>query len=181
MAQATKSRSRKSASPNGSKPNASAAAGKTQKKRSPAKRSSSNAGRAKSNAGRAKSASSGAAKSRSSSSSARRNGAAALPAAAVERTKSAGHALAEAAAKAKTPLIAGGTAIAGAAAGAAMKARLGRKRSKNPIKRIRQSVPKSAAKLDLKSVQSAAERVSAYGRQASDIAGAMEKSRKKNG
>jgi hypothetical protein len=42
------------------------------------------------------------------------------------------------------------------------------------------SIPKSAAKLDLKSVQTAGERISAYGRQASEIAAAMEKTRKKN-
>jgi len=59
-----------------------------------------------------------------------------------------------------------------------MKNRLNLKRSKNPIKRIRGM---STPKVDLKSVQSAAEKVSVYGRQASDIAAAMEKTQKKNG
>ena len=36
------------------------------------------------------------------------------------------------------------------------------------------------SKVDLDSVKSAAERVSAYGQQASDIAAAVEKTRKKN-
>ena len=178
MAQATKQRSRKTPSANGSKPKAStkSTAKKTQGKRSPAKQSSAGARKSKSTGA-------GASRSRSSSgsSSAKSNGAAAIPSAAVERTKSAGRVVADAAAKAKTPLIAGGTAIAGAAAGVAMKNRLGLKRSKNPFKRMgKSSLTKSAAKLDLKSVQSAAERVSAYGRQASDIAAAMEKTRKKN-
>jgi hypothetical protein len=84
------------------------------------------------------------------------------------------------------PLIAGGTALVGAAAGALIKDRLGVKRSKNPLKRLSSpSLPKAARKLDLGkldigTVKSAAEQVSAYGQQASDIAGAVEKTRKKN-
>jgi hypothetical protein len=42
------------------------------------------------------------------------------------------------------------------------------------------TVPRSAAKLDLDAVKSAAERVSVYGQQASDIVGAIEKTRKEN-
>ena len=172
MAQATKSTRRKSPSANGSKPKASAAGKKT----SAARKKTSASGR------KAQTKRASAKPSRSRSASAKSNGAATLPEAAVKKTKSAGHAVAEAAAKAKTPLIAGGTAIAGVAAGAAMKSRMGLKRSKNPIKRMKgMTIPKSAAKLDLKSVQAAGERVSAYGRQASEIAAAMEKTRKKNG
>jgi len=103
---------------------------------------------------------------------------------AVDKTRSAGHAVADAASKAKTPLIAGGTAIAGAAAGVVIKDRLGIKRSKNPLKRMggmsMPSLPKSATKLDLDTVKKTAERVSAYGQQASDLAAAVEKTRKKN-
>ena len=96
---------------------------------------------------------------------------------AVEQTKSAGATIADAAGKAKTPLIAGGTALLGLAAGAAISGRLSAK-SKNPIKRMRGA---SLPKLDLDKVKLAADRVSAYGQQASDIAAAAEKTRKKNG
>ena len=74
----------------------------------------------------------------------------------------------------------------GAAAGAVVKDRLAANRSNNPLKRLRGvSMPKTAtkldlSKLDLETVKSAAERVSAYGQQASDIAAAVEKTRKKN-
>ena len=110
---------------------------------------------------------------------------------ALDRGKAAGHAVAEVASKARTPLIAGGTAIAGAAAGVLIKDRLAANRlaanqSKNPLTRLRGvSIPNPVAnldlsKVDLDSVKSAAERVSAYGQQASDIAAAVEKTRKKN-
>ena len=96
---------------------------------------------------------------------------------AVEQTKSAGATIADAAGKAKTPLIAGGTALLGLVAGAAINGRLSGK-SKNPIKRMRGA---SLPKLDMDKVKVAADRVSAYGQQASDIAAAVEKTRKKNG
>lgn len=105
---------------------------------------------------------------------------------ALDRGKAAGHAVAEAASKARTPLIAGGTAIAGAAAGVLIKDRLAANHSRNPFARLRGvSIPNPVAnldlsKVDLDSVKSAAERVSAYGQQASDIAAAVEKTRKKN-
>ncbi len=103
-----------------------------------------------------------------------------------DRGKAAGHAVAEAASKARTPLLAGGTAIAGAAAGVLIKDRLTANQSKSPLTRLRGvSIPNPVAnldlsKVDLDSVKSAAERVSAYGQQASDIAAAVEKTRKKN-
>ena len=88
-------------------------------------------------------------------------------------------AVADLASKAKVPLIAGGTAIVGAAAGVVLKDRLGAGKSRNPLNRLGgMSMPKSVAKLDLATVKSAADRVSAYGQQASDIAGAIEKTRK---
>ncbi len=106
---------------------------------------------------------------------------------AIDKTKVAGHAAAEAASKAKLPLIAGGTALVGAAAGVVIKDRLGGKRSKNPLRHLPvASMLKPAAnlnlgKLDVGKVKSVAERVSAYGQQASDIASAVEKTQKKNG
>jgi hypothetical protein len=68
--------------------------------------------------------------------------------------------------------------VLGAAAGAAIHDRLSGK-SKNPLNRI--SISKAVTKVDLDAVKSAADRVSAYGQQASDIAAAVEKTRKKNG
>jgi hypothetical protein len=77
-------------------------------------------------------------------------------------------------------------ALAGAAAGAVVRSRMSANHSRNPLARLRGvSMPKPAAKLDLDKLdldrlKSAAERVSAYGQQASDIVGAIEKTRKKN-
>ena len=68
--------------------------------------------------------------------------------------------------------------------GAVVKDRLDSSSSKGPLKRLRgSSLAKPAAnlsKLDLDTVKSAAERVSSYGQQASDVANAIEKTRKKN-
>jgi hypothetical protein len=67
-----------------------------------------------------------------------------------------------------------------------VKDRVAANRSNNPLKRLRGvSMPKPVrkldlSKLDLDTVQSAAERVSVYGQRASDIAAAAEKTRKKN-
>lgn len=114
-----------------------------------------------------------------------RTGAESVTTTALDKTKAAGHAVAEAASKAKTPLIAGGTALAGAAAGAVLRDRLATKRSKNPLKRLRGvSMPRPASKmdlgkLDLNTVKSMADRVSAYGQRASDIAAAVEQTRNK--
>ena len=117
-------------------------------------------------------------KSRSTGQS--RNGAKSFKDTVVDGTKGGGRAVADVASKAKVPLIAGGTAIVGAAAGVVLKDRLASK-SKNPLNRLgAMSMPKSVTKLDLDTVKSAADRVSAYGQQASDIAGAIEKTRKKN-
>ena len=84
----------------------------------------------------------------------------------------------------RRPLIAGGTALAGAAVGVVVKDRLDASGSKSPLKRLRaSSIAKPAAslgKVDLDTVRAVAERVSAYGQQASDIAAAVEKTRKKN-
>ena len=99
----------------------------------------------------------------------------------VDETKARGRAVADVAARAKVPLVAGGAAIVGAAAGVVLKDRLGASKSNNPLKRLHgMSLPKSVAKLDLDTVKSAADRVSAYGQQASDIAGVIQKTREKN-
>lgn len=104
---------------------------------------------------------------------------------AVEKAGDAAHAVSDAASKAKTPLIAAGTALVGVAAGAVIRDRLGSKRSNNPLNRLRSvSLPKPAklnlGEIDLDKIKSAAERVNAYSQQASDLATAMEKTRKKH-
>jgi hypothetical protein len=116
-------------------------------------------------------------KKRSTSSSQSKSNAEGIKHTAVEQTKSAAATVADTAGKAKTPLIAGGTALLGVAAGAVINGRLSGK-SRNPIKRLRGA---SMPKLDLDTVKLAADRLSAYGQQASDIAAAVEKTRKKNG
>jgi hypothetical protein len=176
MAQATRSRSTNKGSTNRSGPKASKKGGK----RSTSQRGSANGSQAKSTTQpRSKSRSRSKPKSRSTGQS--RNGAESFKHTVVDGTKAGGRAVADAAAKAKIPLIAGGTAIVGVAAGVVLKDRLGASKSKNPLNRLGgMSMPKSAAKLDLDTVKSAADRLSAYGQQASDIAGAIEKTRKKN-
>ena len=99
--------------------------------------------------------------------------------------KPAGRTMAAAASKAKTPLIAGGAALAGGAAAFLVKQRA--TASKGPMQRLRRvSLPKPNGKLDLSKVdlgtiKSTAERVSAFGQQAADVAAAAEKARKKHG
>lgn len=110
-----------------------------------------------------------------------RNGAGSV-ADAVDKAKTTGRTVAEAASKARTPLIAGGTALAGAAVGAVMKSRLGAGSGrKNPLKRLGGSKPISKlGKFDIDTVKTVASQMKAYGQQASDIADAVEKTRKKN-
>lgn len=143
-----------------------------------------NGSKAKTSASRARSSSTST-KRRSSQSKPRaqsKNGAGSVKDTAVERTKAAGHAIAGAASKAKTPLIAGGTALAGAAVGAVVKDRVDS--SKGPLKRLRSSSlakpAKNLGKLDAGRVKSVADRVTTYGQRASDIASAVEKTSKKN-
>ena len=148
----------------------------TSRNGSPAKSSSAGKGSASKRSTRSSSPNSGS-KKRSTSSSQQKSNVEAIKDTAVEQTKSAGATIADAAGKAKTPLIAGGTALLGVAAGTAISGRLSGK-SRNPITRLRGA---SMPKLDLDTVKLAADRVSAYGQQASDIAAAVEKTRKKNG
>ena len=156
----TKTTSKRSTSRNGSRATSSSA-GKGSASKRPTRSSSTNSR----------------SKKRSTSSSQNKSNVEAIKDTAVDQTKSAGATIADAAGKAKTPLIAGGTALLGVAAGAVINGRLSGK-SRNPIKRMRGA---SMPKLDLDMVKLAADRVSAYGQQASDIAAAAEKTRKKNG
>ena len=189
MAQTAKTTRKKAPSRNGSS-SASSRARKSGSTKRPSSRASSNG-----TASRTRKPASTSAKKKSGSTSARskpqsnaqsRNGLASAPGVAVEKAKGAAHAISNAASKAKTPLVVGGTALVGAAAGAVVKDRLGKKRSRNPLNRLRGvSLPKPTTKLnlselDLDKVKRTGERVSAYGQQASDIATAMEKTRKKN-
>ena len=178
MAQTTRSRSTNKGSTSRSGPKASKKGGAAN--RSTSKQGSANGSQATSTAQRrSKSQSRARPKSRSTGQS--RNGAKSFKDTVVDGTKAGGRAVADVASKAKVPLIAGGTAIVGAAAGVALKDRLGASKSKNPLNRLgAMSMPKSVTKLDLDTVKSAADRVSAYGQQASDIAGAIETTRKKN-
>ena len=169
----TKTQSKRSTSSNGSR-----AKSASSRKSSTTKRSTSNRGSAN---GRRTQASSSRSRPKSTSNARSKGNAEAIKDTAVDRAKSAGQTISTAAGKAKTPLIAGGTALLGVAAGAAVSGRLSG-RSKGPIKRIRgASIPKAVTRIDLDTVKSAADRVSAYGQQASDIAAAVEKTRKKNG
>jgi hypothetical protein len=87
----------------------------------------------------------------------------------VAGTKAAGRAAAAGASRAKTPLIAGGVAIAGLAGGVAVKNRAGSGRRRSPGRRL--------AELDLDSVAAAARRVSTLGQQVADIATAVQAAR----
>jgi hypothetical protein len=96
---------------------------------------------------------------------------------------SAGETVAEAASKAKTPLIAGGAAVAGAVGGVLVKNRINA--SRGPMQKLRRvSLPRPSRaltrKFDLGTVRSTAERVGSLSQQAADIAAAAEKTRKKN-
>jgi hypothetical protein len=177
MAQATKSRG-KSSPGNGSRATSGS------KKTAASKRSRSGAKRTSSKRDSAQAKRSGASRpqARTQSTSGGRNGAADIKDTAIDRTKAVGHAVAGAASRAKTPLIVGGTALAGAAAAAVIKDRRDAHRSRGPLKLLGSvSVPKlDMRELDLGTVKSVADRVSAYGQRASDIAAAVEKTRNNN-
>jgi len=87
------------------------------------------------------------------------------------------------ASKAKTPLLAGGAALAGVAGGVALKSR---NQNRRPIKRLNSvSLPKSLknidlSKVDLGSITEAARQVRAIGEQVGDVADAADKTRKKH-
>ena len=96
---------------------------------------------------------------------------------AIKRT---GEKAASLASKAKTPLVAGGAALAGVAGVAvAIKSRAN---SRGPLKKRLNgaSVPKSIKKIDADTIKSAARRAESVGHQIGDIAEAAAKTRKKN-
>ena len=188
MAQTTTKTRKKAPSRNGSSSGSSSSSKSGSAKRSSSRTSSNgSASRTRKPAStRAKTSGSTSARSKPRASAQSRNGSGSVPDTAVEKAKGAAHVISEAASKAKTPLIVGGTALVGVAAGAVVKDRFGKKRSKNPLNRLRGVSLREADdqaelnELDLDKVKSTAERVSAYGQQASDIATAVQKTRKKN-
>ena len=179
MAQSTKTKSSNSRSDTRQK--ATGSSRSTSAKRS----NSTSSSRRSSNGSRAKGASASRSRSRAQSRSAQnRNGAGSIADTAIDKAKTSGRAVADAAAKAKTPLIAGATALVGAAGGAVIKSRLGAGNSKkSPLKRLggsKQMAKLDLGKLDLDTVKTLATQMKVYGQQASDIADAVEKTRKKN-
>ncbi len=187
MAQSTKTKSSNGRS--NTRQKATGSSRSTSAKRSNSTSSSrkgSNGSRAKgSNGSRAKGASASRSRSRAQSRSAQNrngNGAGSIADTAIDKAKTSGRAVAGAAAKAKTPLIAGATALVGAAGGAVIKSRLEVGNSKkSPLKRLGGSKQMAKlGKLDLDTVKTLATQMKAYSQQASDIADAVEKTRKKN-
>jgi hypothetical protein len=82
------------------------------------------------------------------------------------------------ASKAKTPIVAGGAALAGIAGGVALKSRT---ESKRPTKRFRSvQLPKSVRNIDLQQVIDAGRLVRSIGEQVGDVADTAEKTRKKH-
>ena len=82
------------------------------------------------------------------------------------------------ASKAKTPLLAGGAALAGLAGGVALKSRT---ESKRPTKRFRSvQLPRSFKNIDLEQLIEAGRRVRSIGEQVGDVADTAEKTRKKH-
>jgi hypothetical protein len=82
------------------------------------------------------------------------------------------------ASKAKTPLVAGGAALAGIAGGVALKTRAGSKNSmRRPIKRLRST---QLPKVDLDAITSAAHKMQSIGEQVGDVADAADRTRKKH-
>jgi hypothetical protein len=179
MAQSTKTKSSNSRSDTRQK--ATGSSRSTSAKRS----NSTSSSRRSSNGNRTKGASASRSRSRAQSRIAQnRNGAGSIADTAIDKAKTSGRAVADAAAKAKTPLIAGATALVGAAGGAVIKSRLGAGNSKkSPLKRLggsKQMAKLDLGKLDLDTVKTLANQMKNYGQQASDIADAVEKTRKKN-
>ena len=179
MAQSTKTKS--SNSRTNTRKNGTGSSRSTSAKRS----NSTSSSRRSSNGSRAKGASASRSRSRAQSRRAQnRNGAGSIADTTIDQAKTSGRAVADAAAKAKIPLIAGATALVGAAGGAVIKSRLGAGKSKkSPLKRLgssKQMAKLDLGKLDLDTVKTIATQMKNYGQQASDIADAVEKTRKKN-
>jgi hypothetical protein len=82
------------------------------------------------------------------------------------------------ASKAKTPLLAGGAALAGLAGGVALKSRT---ESKRPTKRFRSvQLPRSFKNIDFEQLIEAGRRVRSIGEQVGDVADTADKTRKKH-
>jgi hypothetical protein len=82
------------------------------------------------------------------------------------------------ASKAKTPLLAGGAALAGLAGGVALKSRT---ESKRTTKRFRSvQLPKSMKSIDLEQVIDAGRAIRSIGEQVGEVADTAEKTRKKH-
>jgi hypothetical protein len=82
------------------------------------------------------------------------------------------------ASKAKTPIVAGGAALAGIAGGVALKSRT---QSKRTTKRFRSvQLPKSVKNIDLQQMIDAGRLVRSIGEQVGDVADTAEKTRKKH-
>jgi hypothetical protein len=143
------------------------------------RRSSSNSQNSKSRGTNKRSSNNRSSNSRSTKSRSANGKAAASRNGASAKLSSAGQTVGEAVSKAKTPLIAGGAVLAGAAAGALAKSRVDA--SKGPMRKLPSMPSLNLSKVDLETVKSAAERVGSLSRQAADIADAAEKTRKKNG
>ena len=100
-----------------------------------------------------------------------------------EKVKHTGERVSEVASKVKTPLLAGGAALAGLAGGVVLKSRMEHRR---PIEKLRtRALPKSLrnidlGKVDLEAITEVGRRMRSIGEQAGDVADAAEKTRKKH-
>lgn len=95
----------------------------------------------------------------------------------------AGGKVAELASKAKTPLVAGGAALAGIAGGVALKSRNDSRRPLHALRSVH--LPKSVKNMDLSKVDvdklmNTARQVRSFGEQVGDVVDAAEKTRKKH-
>jgi hypothetical protein len=180
MAQGTKSSGKRS----GSSRSLSRGASASTKASSRSRRRSSNGSQAKGSSSRSQASrkrSSGGATSRAKST---RRGAASGGRGAPSK---AGGRVAQVASKAKTPLVAGGAALAGIAGALAMR---GRNKTRNPLKKMSApSVPKGMSKsldkvdlskVDIDSLTSAGRRVGKIGQQVGAVAEAADWARKKS-
>jgi hypothetical protein len=98
--------------------------------------------------------------------------------AAVAGTKAAGHAVAGAVGRARTPLIVGGALIAGVVGGVAAKSRAGLRPGRRRLAGA--PLPTWGGKLDLDAVASTARRVSVLGQQVADVAAAFQAADERN-
>jgi hypothetical protein len=96
-----------------------------------------------------------------------------------ETVRKTGQRVSSLASKAKTPLVAGGAALAGLAGGVALKNRTEAKR--RPTSRFRSvQLPKSLKNIDLEQIIDAGRRVRSIGEQVGDVADTADKTRKKH-